>query len=135
MRRALLPAGLALALCLTLRCGSTPAEKPLKPRFGSIQKHVFDKQCALPDCHAGPRPESQLILEAQYAYQNLVRRPSLGIPELLLINPYHSGQSYLILKLEGEQIVGEQMPLGEAPLPDSVIAVIRQWIDNGAPEN
>lgn len=128
-------AGLAIALCLVLRCGGRKAEKPLEPSFGSIQTHVFDKQCALADCHAGLMPESQLILEEKYAYGQLVNRPSVGIPELLLINPHHSGQSYLVLKLEGGQIVGEQMPLGEAPLPDSVIAVIRQWIDNGAPEN
>lgn len=128
-------AGLLIALWLALHCGNRKAEKPLEPRFGSIQTHVLNKRCAVPDCHLGPLPESQLILEENYAYGQLVNRPSVGIPELLLVKPFHSEHSYLIMKLEGRQIVGEPMPMGEDPLPDSVIAVIREWIDHGAPED
>jgi methionine-rich copper-binding protein CopC len=42
--------------------------------------------------------------------------------------------SYIIIKLtNGAGIVGSQMPLGENPLPQATIDVIRQWITNGAP--
>jgi hypothetical protein len=39
----------------------------------------------------------------------------------------------LIKKLEGTQTVGAQMPFGGTPLDTATIAVIRQWIDAGAP--
>src|SRR5690606_1034416 len=40
--------------------------------------------------------------------------------------------SYLIQKLEGTAAVGERMPAGLPPLPQSDINVVRQWITDGA---
>lgn len=121
--------------CLFFRCGSESDKKPLEPTFSSIQQKVINRHCALPECHTGLAVESQLNLEEGQAYQNLVNRPGVGIGEYLRVKPYHPEESYLIFKLEGSKIVGERMPMGKEPLPDSVIAIIRQWIKEGALDN
>lgn len=126
---------LILAFFLLIQCNGKEDNRPLKPKFSSIQQKVINQHCTRPECHSGPVPESQLNLEEGQAYRNLVNRPSVGIAEYLLVKPHHPEESYLIFKLEGTRIVGEPMPMGEKPLPDSVIAVIRQWIDNGALDN
>lgn len=120
---------------LFIQCNGKKDEGPLEPKFSSIQQKVINKHCASPECHSGPAPESQLNLEEGQAYRNLVNQPSVGIAEYVRVKPHHPDESYLIFKLEGAKIVGEPMPMGEEPLPDSVITVIRQWIDNGALDN
>jgi hypothetical protein len=42
--------------------------------------------------------------------------------------------SYLVHKLRGQRIVGERMPLGRTPLPDSLIEAVGAWISAGAPD-
>ena len=120
-------------LVLTIpACSDAP--KPLEPTLPSIQRNVFDVHCARVGCHVGAAPESGLNLERGRAYAQLINQPSLGIRDVLRVEPGHAARSYLIRKLEGRQIVGERMPMGADPLPDSVLAVIRQWIDRGAGE-
>jgi hypothetical protein len=48
------------------------------------------------------------------------------------VNPGHPDSSYIIQKIEGHAAVGGQMPLGQPPLPQATIDVIRQWITDGA---
>jgi hypothetical protein len=62
----------------------------------------------------------------------LVNAPSVEVPSLLRVNPGHPESSYIIEKIEGHAAVGGQMPLGQPPLPQSTIDVIRQWITDGA---
>jgi hypothetical protein len=57
-----------------------------------------------------------------------VQEPPLG-----RVQPGNPNDSYLIHKLEGTQNVGGRMPLGGTPLSTADIAVVRQWILNGAP--
>jgi hypothetical protein len=54
--------------------------------------------------------------------------------ELVLVAPGDPEKSYLLRKLEGRKIVGERMPLGKPPLPAEMIAVIRKWVETGAPD-
>jgi hypothetical protein len=61
----------------------------------------------------------------------LVDVPSNGNPGIDRVEPGQPNNSYLVLKLEGEPSAGQQMPPG-APLPQSEIDVIRQWITDGA---
>ncbi|MFQ5568957.1 MAG: hypothetical protein ACE5G0_04735 [Rhodothermales bacterium] len=114
-------------------CTPRNDNESLEPTLRSIQRNVFSVHCALSGCHAGSTPESQLNLETGNAYANLVSAPSIGFPDLLRVDPGHAERSYLIRKLKGIEIVGERMPLGKAALPDSIIHVIRDWIDAGAP--
>jgi mono/diheme cytochrome c family protein len=62
----------------------------------------------------------------------LVGVPSVQQPGLLRVDPGNPNDSYLIHKLEGTAAVGGQMPLGGTPLASADIAVVRQWIADGA---
>lgn len=96
-----------------------------------IQEHVFTPQCAT--CHAGGSAPVGLRLEdAQTSYDNLVGVRSTEQPTLFRVAAGNAADSYLVHKLEGRQTVGNQMPNGQPPLPEETIAVIRQWIDEGA---
>ncbi len=79
------------------------------------------------------------------AFANLVRVPAEGsscgvaaldggIP-LLRVDPGHSDDSLLYQKLVGTQTCGAIMPDLADPLPASQIALIKSWIDEGAPNN
>jgi len=104
---------------------------PLQPRIESIQEHVFTPHCA--SCHSGPGARNGLSLDdAQTSYDQLVNVRATEYPLLFRVEPGNAADSYLVHKLEGTQEVGERMPLGQAPLTPEQIAVIRQWIDEGA---
>jgi hypothetical protein len=50
--------------------------------------------------------------------------------------PHHPEQSYLIQKLEGadDLCMGSSMP-PDVSLPDDMVALVRSWICEGAPDN
>ena len=121
-----------LLLLLLAACGRSRG--PLRPTFDSLQRQVFDVHCAVAGCHVGAAPESGLNLEAGQAHANLVGRPSTFVGDRQLVAPGRPDESYLIDKLLGRRVVGERMPLGREALPDSVVQVIRRWIERGAPE-
>jgi len=98
--------------------------------FASIQDHVFTPICSV--CHAGGSAPQGLRLDAANSYSLLVGVPSTEVPSILRVRPGDPDNSYLIQKLEGHAAVGAQMPFGEPPLPAETIAVIRQWITDGA---
>jgi len=106
------------------------AEDVLLPEFSSIQSKVFTPVCTA--CHAGGAAPLGLRLEEGAAYAMLVNAPSVEVPELLRVAPGDPDASYLIQKLEGTAAVGERMPLNGPALPPETIAVIRQWIADGA---
>jgi hypothetical protein len=108
-------------------------EDVLLPEFSSIQSKVFTPICTT--CHAGSSAPLGLRLEADAAYAMLVNAPSAEVPGLLRVAPGNPDASYLIHKLEGTATVGGRMPLNGPPLPAETIAVIRQWISNGAPQS
>lgn len=102
----------------------------LTPDLQSIQDNVFTPVCTA--CHAGAAAPLGFRLDAASAYAMLVNAPSVEVPTLLRVSPGDPDSSYLIQKLEGHAQVGGQMPLGQAPLPQATINVIREWIANGA---
>jgi methionine-rich copper-binding protein CopC len=103
---------------------------PLTPDFASIQSHVFTPICSV--CHVGASAPEGLRLDASNSYHLLVGVPSTEVPGILRVKPGDPTNSYIIQKLQGTAAVGAQMPFGEAPLPASTIAVIAQWITDGA---
>ena len=105
----------------------------LRPELSSIQTNLFDVHCAVAGCHRGGAPESQLDLEAGNSYSSLVDVASVGLPGMIRVYPGRPDSSYLVRKLSGEGIVGERMPLGKQPLPDSLLETIQAWIRAGAP--
>jgi hypothetical protein len=105
----------------------------LQPTFQSIQDRVFTPACT--GCHAGAGAPLGLRLDEGSSYALLVNASSVEVPSLRRVQPGNPDASYLIQKLEGTAAVGARMPLNAPPLPASTIAVIRQWISNGAPNS
>jgi hypothetical protein len=112
--------------------GSGNASTPLTADFDSIQANIFTPICT--KCHIGAGAPEGLQLDAAHSYSLLVGVPSAEVPTLLRVDPGSPDSSYIILKLQGSPgIVGAQMPFGGPYLDTATIAVIRQWITNGAP--
>jgi hypothetical protein len=111
--------------------GSGSAEPaPLTADFKSIQDHVFTPICTV--CHAGAAAPQGLRLDAVNSYGLLVGVPSTEAPSVLRVAPGNPDASYVIQKLEGHASVGARMPFGGPYLDAATVAVIRQWITDGA---
>jgi hypothetical protein len=94
------------------------------------------KTCARAGCHAGPSPQMGQSLSAATAYSNIVNVPSAEKPSLLRVKPGDAANSYLYQKITGAPgISGSRMPLIGGPLSASDIALVQQWINEGAPNN
>jgi len=104
--------------------------QPLTADFASIQSNVFTPICTA--CHAGATAPEGLRLDGTDSYALLVNVPSTEDSSVLRVSPGDPDNSYLIQKLEGHAAVGARMPYGGPYLADTVIAVIRQWISDGA---
>jgi hypothetical protein len=102
----------------------------LTAEFESIQDNVFTPMCTT--CHAGAAAPLGFRLDEGSSYAMLVNAPSTEVPSLRRVNPGNPDASYLIQKIEGRAAVGARMPLNQPPLPQQTIAIIRQWIANGA---
>jgi len=103
----------------------------LQATFSSIEENVFRPRCALSGCHGSDTKEANLDLSTQNAYNNLVNVQSiLSTQGFKRVNPGDSETSFLIKALDGSNPV--KMPLGETPLDASTVAIIAQWIDDGA---
>ena len=109
---------------------------PPSPTLSSLQSSIFDVSCALSGCHVGPSAPHGLDLSDGESWANLVNIPSGGVPGLVRVEVGNPDSSYIVLKLLGSpRIVGSQMPLGRAPLPESDILAISEWIETGAENN
>jgi Ca2+-binding RTX toxin-like protein len=91
---------------------------------------IFNSRCI--SCHSGVSAPQGLRLDANNSYANLVGVASNEVPSLQRVEPGDPDNSYLVQKVEGTADVGGQMPLGGPPLSAATIAVIRQWISEGA---
>jgi hypothetical protein len=116
--------------------GSTGGDEPFQPTIEDIQAHVFTPICMR--CHHGAlAPEGLHLSDTQTSYDNLVNVASQEEPQLMRVKPGDPDASYIIHKVEGTQESGNQMPDGcpssEPCLDHDTIAVIRQWIADGAP--
>jgi hypothetical protein len=99
--------------------------------FQSIQDNIFTPICT--QCHIGASAPQGLQLDAAHSYDLLVGVPSTEKPAVLRVEAGDPTSSYIIQKLTGAPgIVGNQMPLGQSPLPAAQITAIQQWIANGA---
>jgi hypothetical protein len=143
-----LRAGIAAMMLALAGCGSGSGDEsgqppgggmPLVATLPSIQANVFSIYCVR--CHTGGGAPFGLSLEsADLSYTNLInvvspRDPNPSNPTYVRVRPGDPDASFLIQKLDGTQTVGERMPAGGPPyLPTSTVNVIRQWIQDGAPQ-
>ncbi len=102
----------------------------LTPEFASIQANVFTPICTT--CHSGAAAPLGLRLDEGASFAMLVNTPSVQVPSSNRVVPGNPDASYLIQKLEGTAPVGGRMPLVGPALTAETIAVIRQWIADGA---
>ncbi|NCG18674.1 MAG: hypothetical protein GWP91_06655 [Rhodobacterales bacterium] len=100
---------------------------------------IFDAEC-LGACHAPPVASSGMDLTN--AYPVVVNVPSDDVPSMFRVTPYDPANSYLWHKLNNTHAsvggTGNQMPAGAAGppgsggLPAADLAIIEQWIIDGA---
>lgn len=98
---------------------------------------ILEANCG--GCHGGNTPEANLLLDGDEVYTRLLE-PSSQVPDMPLITPGVPEESYLYLKLIGDDaIMGNPMPYnpltGEGTLGEAEIADILTWISNGAVES
>jgi hypothetical protein len=53
----------------------------------------------------------------------------------LRVIPGNANDSYLIVKVEGRQSVGQRMPIGGSPLDNIDLTNLKNWISQGAKNN
>jgi hypothetical protein len=97
-------------------------------------KPILEANCG--GCHAGAEPLGQLNLVDEEAYTTVLG-PSNQQPSLNLIEPGSPEDSYLWLKITGDDsISGQAMPInpidGTSTLSEGELSDIRTWIENGA---
>ncbi|MXY15866.1 MAG: hypothetical protein F4Y57_02375 [Acidobacteria bacterium] len=133
-------ASLLLLVGSTVGCGGDSPTSPsptapggLAPRLSSIQSMIFNPRCI--EHHGDHATEAGLDLTTGNAFANLVNVRSVQVA-LNLVTPNDAENSYLIHKIDGRTgIVGDRMPPDGPFLTTAQIDVIRQWINNGAPNN
>ncbi len=104
--------------------------------FSQVQSQIFTASCAFAGCHGGSSPAQGMNLSAGAAYGNIVNVPSNERPTLDRIEPNSPAASYLFLKVTGDpSIAGSRMPLGGPPLSATLIDLLRDWIERGAPDD
>lgn len=104
--------------------------------FAAQIQPLFDDSCALGGCHAPPQVQLALDLRVGKSYASLISVPSSECADRPRVEPGNPGNSYLLDKLNGVSLCdGAQMPLNGDPLSPEQIALVSDWICQGAPDN
>jgi len=132
------PPLLAAALLTLAACGGGSGDNAppagLQPTLASIQDNVFTVTCAVSNCHGGAGAQYGLRLDPGFSAGNLINVPSPRDANLIRVVPGDPDASFLIQKLQGTQTLGNRMPDGGPYLTTATVNVIRQWIQDGAPQ-
>lgn len=101
---------------------------------------ILVSRCATAGCHGNVSPAADLDLTPAVAYENLMKVASQN-DEVPRVTPGNPTNSYLMTKLNGNGLMGLQMPLDPSnpgasiPLSPDEIGIIRTWISYGAPND
>ncbi|HKQ49775.1 MAG TPA: hypothetical protein VJZ71_17000 [Phycisphaerae bacterium] len=105
--------------------------------FANQIQPIFNAHCI--DCHSGGGPPLSgvtLNLEAGVAYAAIVNQPSEQDASFTLVVPGIPNGSLLYWKVSSDTPpVGSTMPLFGARLSANEVALLRDWIAQGAPNN
>ncbi len=97
-----------------------------------LSDEIFTPQCATSGCHGGNNPAANLSLRGEDIAQ-IVSVSSAARPDYQLIAPGDPVNSYLLMKVRGdERIAGDRMPPARALEPEE-IALVEAWVEAGAP--
>jgi mono/diheme cytochrome c family protein len=124
--------------CSSSSTSPTPSQSTNVVTFSTqIQAQILNPGCTACHTDEGRTPSGGLNLKSGSAYANLINVASVGKPGAIRVIPGNPSGSYMVQKLEGApDIVGLRMPRNGPPyLTDAQVALIRQWIQNGAPNN
>ena len=137
-------AGVASAVAI-VATGCTGGVNPVGPPTGRTISYaqevqpIYDVHCT--SCHVAGGFSStfgglSMHLNAAESHGDTVNRPSAQRPDLPLIKPGDSAASLLFQKVSSNSPpVGDTMPLFDARLSTSELAILRDWIDQGAANN
>jgi hypothetical protein len=144
----------SLAGALLFTAGLAGCGGPAPPtRFSDISAQVFKISCEFSSCHSTAGKGGHLVLDTD-AYANLVgvpaHNPQANSEGKLRVAPGDSANSFLYIKLtlppgpgglcpttseEPDAGYAGCMPQTSTKLDPGVIDGIKQWIDQGAPNN
>jgi hypothetical protein len=127
-------AGAAIALCVPSFALSVVVRSAQAPPAGASStgapvdfvrdiQPILEQRCI--ECHGATRARGSLRLDVRAS----VFRGGMTGPSVIPGDSEHSVLLRRILGLDGE----DRMPLDEDPLPDAQVALIKRWIDEGAP--
>ncbi len=135
-----IPAALvcAVAAALVGCAGDGPTPSSGSSAFDILQREIFDQSCTSGPCHNPQTAAADLILTEGFSFDDLVEvaatNESAQQQGLERVTPFDVVGSFLLAKVEGPGPgEGSRMPLGAAPLTESEIQLIRDWIASGAP--
>lgn len=124
----LLGTGLALA-SLTLAAATLVGCGERTVSYSAQVQPILEQHCL--ECHQpGERGHEESGLEMT-SYASLMQGTRFGP----IIEPGDAMNSVLIQLIEGRAHPSITMPHGRNPLPDSEIAVLRTWVEQGALDN
>lgn len=104
------------------------------PSFYFNIQPIFTQSCVANGCHNSAAGAGLVLLQGP-AYVNLVNIPSTQEPNRMRVLPGDAVNSYMIIKIEGNQTIGVRMPLGREPLDQVLIQNIINWVNKGAKDN
>lgn len=118
--------------------GGDPVPQPpadpnaVQPTLASIQEKVLTPICT--QCHVGSgAPLGLRMDDLETSQANLINVDSATNPLFKRVEPGNAEQSFFYLKIIGDPSAGNQMPLGQTPLPADTQETIKDWINSGAP--
>jgi hypothetical protein len=106
-----------------------------EPSFATDINEILQRRtCANSGCHGSGAGGLSLTTSATTNYAALVgvTAASEAFP---LVDPGDAANSYIVIKTEGSQSVGQRMPLGASALDNIDQTNLRNWINTGAPNN
>lgn len=102
-----------------------PTRPPVSFRNDVLKKVFESTRAGCLGCHGGT---NGLFLGTQPD----ILRGGIHGPAVV---PGNSAQSLLVRKISANPPFGDRMPFGGFPLPDSLVQIVKDWIDQGALDN
>lgn len=101
--------------------------------FSAQVQPIFTNRCVNAGCHPGG--SAPFPLQAGVSYGRLVNVVATEAPcaGIMRVKPSDADNSAVYRRLQGT--CGNQMPLGLTPLPQAERDLVRDWINQGAPNN
>lgn len=125
-------AGLLVMLSIVLTgCNDDDPVGPDPSEDVSFSQHVLPifQQHGCTDCHGATLQENNLRVDS-------VERLLIGGDQLgPAVIPGNAEESPLIRQMSANPPLGNRMPLGMSPVPESQQNTIRDWINEGAEDN